>query len=158
MTHPQSQQRMRMQVRGKAVAAGFTLIEVMIVVAVVAILSAIALPAYTTYITRGRIPDATSALSSLQVKMEQYFQDNKTYNASGSTTACGVSSMPATKFFNYACATTSTTAYTITATGFGAMTGFTYTIDQNGNKQTTSVPSGLTSSTTCWITNKGGVC
>ena len=57
---------------------GFTLIEVMIVVAIVAILSAIAIPSYRNYVIRGKIPEATSNLSGQAVKMEQYFEDNKT--------------------------------------------------------------------------------
>ena len=48
---------------GLAAIHGFTLIEVMIVVAIVAILSAVALPSYNDYVTRGRIPDATRITS-----------------------------------------------------------------------------------------------
>lgn len=57
---------------------GFTLIEVMIAVAVVAILAAPALPSYRDYVTRGNIPEATSRLLTKQVQMEQWFQDNRT--------------------------------------------------------------------------------
>src|SRR6266581_1407504 len=58
---------------------GFTLIEVMIVVAIVAVLAAIALPNYADYIKRGKIIEATSALSDLRTRYEQYFLDNRTY-------------------------------------------------------------------------------
>src|SRR5664279_3839562 len=58
---------------------GFTLIEVMIVVAIVAVLAAIALPSYTDYIRRGKIIDATSKLSDARVHLEQWFQDNRSY-------------------------------------------------------------------------------
>ena len=55
------------------VRRGFTLIELMVVVAIVAILAVVAMPAYTDYIVRGKIPDATSRLSAMQVQMEQFF-------------------------------------------------------------------------------------
>ncbi|MGH8742788.1 MAG: type IV pilin protein, partial [Burkholderiales bacterium] len=58
---------------------GFTLIELMTVVAVLAILAVIAVPAYNDYVTRGKIPEATSNLADLRVKMEQWYQDNRNY-------------------------------------------------------------------------------
>lgn len=138
---------------------GFTLIEVMITVAIIGILSAIALPAYSDYVTRGRIPDATSFLSSNQVRMEQWFQDSRSYRATGST-ACfiGASDSTTSKYFNFTCTSASDSAYTITATGKGAMAGFTYTVNQSGDKATTAVPSGWTTSTSCWVIKKGGIC
>ena len=59
--------------------SGFTLLELMIVVVVVAILASIAYPAYTDYIIRSRIPEATSTLATKRIQMEQWFQDNRTY-------------------------------------------------------------------------------
>jgi type IV pilus assembly protein PilE len=38
------------------------------------------------------------------------------------------------------------------------MDGFKYTVDEHNNKKTTNVPSGWDTSTTCWITGKGGKC
>jgi type IV pilus assembly protein PilE len=67
--------------------AGFTLLEVMVVVAIVAILASVAYPSYADYITRSRIIQATTSLSDYRVKMEQFFQDNRTYAAAG---VCGV--------------------------------------------------------------------
>ena len=64
-------------------ARGFTLIELMITVAIAAILAAVAIPMYRDYVVRSRIIDATSRLSDFRVRMEQYFMDNRTYDAGG---------------------------------------------------------------------------
>ncbi len=60
-------------------ASGFTLIELMIVVAIVAILAAIAYPAYTQYITKTRRVAAEGCLSENANFMERYYTTNLTY-------------------------------------------------------------------------------
>ncbi|MBF8178311.1 MULTISPECIES: type IV pilin protein [Oxalobacteraceae] len=141
---------------------GFTLIELMVTVAIIGILASFAIPAYTDYVTRGKIPDATSALAAKRVQMEQFFQDNHTYvNAPACNSDSGTS-----KYFTFDCSGTygvagTATVYTIEAVGTGSMRGFVYTIDQNNTKATTmtsGAPSGWTGSTSCWVTKKGGVC
>ena len=68
-------------------SSGFTLIELMIVVVIIGIIAAIAMPNYTDYLIRGKIPDAASGLSNKVVAMEQYFQDNRTYAGGPGCTA-----------------------------------------------------------------------
>ncbi|PZP35716.1 MAG: general secretion pathway protein GspH [Roseateles depolymerans] len=134
---------------------GFTLIELMITVAIVAILAAVAVPQYTDYVTRGRVPDATSGLSGKQVQLEQYFQDNRTY---AGAPACG-SDTTTSNNFTFACSAANASGYTLTATGRNAMTGFTYSINQAGTKSSTVTGvSGWSGSSNCWVTKKGGVC
>ena len=142
---------------------GFTLIELMITVAIIAIIAAFALPAYNDYVKRGKLQEATANLADMRVKLEQYFQDNRTYACSG---PAAVPASPAVKYFSFACSSLSATTYTITATGGVAgdpsMTGFTYTIDQSNAKTTTLTPDSkwVTATTTynCWITRKGNTC
>ena len=139
---------------------GFTLIEVMVVVAIIGILAAVALPAYQDYVRRGQIQDGTSALASLRVKLEQFYQDNRTYT--GATCGnCGINGgCNATKYFTYTCATPAGQTATLTATGIGPVNGFVFTIDENGNRRTTGVPAGWSqpNPNDCWITKKGGQC
>jgi len=131
---------------------GFTLIEVMIVVAIVAILSAVAMPAYTDYVVRGKIPEATSTLAIKRVQMEQFFQDNRTYVGAPACTADSTTS----QFFDFSCAVQTATAYTLQGVGKTSMLGFTYTINESNVKATAAVPTGWTANATCWVTKKGG--
>ena len=138
---------------------GFTLIEVMITVAIVAILAGIGYPAYSDYVLRGRLVDATNTLSATSARMEQYFQDNRTYAAVGTfTPPC--STTQTVGAFSVSCTGTgsvlSATQYTIVARGSGTTNGFVFTVDQNGTRMTTGVKSGWgTPPYTCWLTKKG---
>lgn len=138
---------------------GFTLIEIMIVVVVIGILSAIAVPSYTDYLTRSRITQATSGLAERRTRMEQFFQDNHFYfQADPPVSAPACDNDNTGTYFNFSCPTLTATTYTLTATGKSSMTGFTYTVTEANVRATTAVAAGWTTSTTCWITSKGGGC
>jgi type IV pilus assembly protein PilE len=66
---------------------GFTLIELMIVVAIIAILAAIAYPTYTSYITKTRRAAATACLSEYANYMERYYTTNLRYDQDTGGTA-----------------------------------------------------------------------
>lgn len=140
---------------------GFTLIEVMIVVAIVAILSAIAIPAYSDYILRSRITEAVGNLSAMRTKMEQFFQDNRSYTGAGTAASTGVTvaNCPAASiYFTYTCTPNATgTGYSIVATGIGAMNGFIYSVNES-NVKASQGPTGWNNSGTCWILKRDGSC
>jgi len=140
------------------------LIELMITVAIIGILAAVALPAYSDYVMRGRVSDATQALSSRRAAMEQYFQDQRSYAAPTNAKIvypCAKPTQAGDKAFTIDCpaADISATAYTITATGTGPAAGFVYKIDQDGTQSTHQMPKAWGSTpAACWILRKGDAC
>jgi prepilin-type N-terminal cleavage/methylation domain-containing protein len=138
---------------------GFTLIEVMIVVAIIAILATIALPGYQDYILRGKLIDATTQLRAKRADLERYFQDNRTYvgfNCVDTTSS---------KHFDFNCTAAPTdTAYTLRAVGKGGgVSSFTFTVNNAGQETTVAaksgwLPSGTTLPTAGFCVQKGQPC
>ena len=127
-------------------ARRFTLIELLIVIVVISILTSLAYPSYTDYVRRGQLQEAFANLSDYRVRMEQFYQDNRTY-ANGAN--CGAAAFPAgnVKYFGYTCVLNTTAgapagqSYTMTALGSsGGVTGFTYTINEKNVRATTATP------------------
>jgi prepilin-type N-terminal cleavage/methylation domain-containing protein len=145
---------------------GFTLIELMITVAIVGILAAIAYPNYRNYVIRGQLVDATQGLSAVRANMERYYQDNRSYiTGTPAIPPCGTApTVPPIVAGNFTIACTSSDAnhFLATATGTGGTNaaGFAFTVNES-DVQTTTVttppaPGAFLSCTTAWVTKTGG--
>lgn len=140
-------------------ARGFTLIELMIAMAVLAILASIAYPSYTDYVRRGQLPEAFDALASMRVRLEQYYQDNRSYASTTSASSCGVP-VPTLKNFDVTCTLSSAgQSYTLQATGksTAAARGHVYRLNEANVKQTTQFK-GTTVNLSCWATRSASEC
>lgn len=136
---------------------GFTLIELMITVAIIGILAAVALPSYKDYVRRGQLPEATSALAALRIKMEQYYQDNRNFGTNGCGN--GTVNLGGASKFTISCETSNSgQGYTLTATGSaGQAVGHVYTLNQGNAQATTKFKGEDVNGKNCWLM-KGDEC
>jgi type IV pilus assembly protein PilE len=154
---------------------GFTLIELMITIAIIAIIAAVALPNYTDYITRSKFSEAQGHLSDLRVKMEQYYMDNRRYSTNAGGGTCGIGAAPTpggAKYFTYTCTSSNPNAagdqqFRITAIGVASqgLGGISFDVNESNTRRTIVSGSsdiankGYTAATTgCWVTKKPAQC
>lgn len=156
-------------------ATGFTLIEVMITIGIIAILASIALPSYNDYLLRSKFAEATGSLADLRVKMEQYYMDNRRYSTDAAGTICGIPGGNAptasgTRYFQYVCAPGGPNAvgaqqFVLSANGIAGtdLQGISFTVD-HANSQATAVAAGSPmaskgyAAASCWVRRKPAQC
>lgn len=120
---------------------GFTLIELMVAVAVLGVIIAIAYPAYTDFVERGRRSEAHEALKNVATLQEQFYTNNKGY--SGSLSDLGIGAMTENDHYQLSLSTGNTIggfaqSYTVSATAQGAQASdtacATIQLDSSGNR------------------------
>ncbi len=113
-----------MKTQGKRSSQGFTLIELMIVVAIIAIIASIAYPSYQEQVRKTRRANAQSDLIELASFMERYYTENFTYRDGAGDPTLPITESPkqgSPKYYDLT-VTTSALAYTLTATAKGSQT------------------------------------
>ena len=132
-------------------ARGFTLIELMIAVAVVALLAAVAYPSYKSHLAKGRRADAKQALLELAQTLERFYTERGTY-AGAALGSSGV--YPAVSiggYYTMAINSQNADGFTISATPRSSQTGdacAVYQYNQAGEKTVSSAAT-LTAAQ-CW--------
>jgi len=158
---------------------GFTLLELMITVVIIAILAGIALPSYSDYVLRSKFVEATGNLADLRVKMEQAYADNRHYDSPVLGVGfCGIPGAPNgntptaadARYFTYRCAPGTPNAlgdqmFTLFADGVPAqgLGGLHFQVDQ-ANAKATVVDAGSAmankgyAGAACWVRKKPSDC
>ena len=134
---------------------GFTLVEVLVTLGMVAIITAVAVPAYSGYVTRSKVPTGLDSLAATATRMEQFYQDTGSYG----TATCGNGYvMPTPASYNQLTCTllSGGQGFELKATGTGSLSGYVYSINHKSERKTLSHPNGLPSGN-CWSV-KGTTC
>lgn len=143
---------------------GFTLIELMIVVAIVGILAGIAYPSYVDSVQKSRRSDAMGALLGFANAMERRFTETNSFTGAAGTTAIPADTGApriyptqspldgGTKFYNLTINASAATSYTLYAAPINAQSNDkcgTLTLNQTGTRGITGGETGVTA-TDCW--------
>ena len=129
---------------------GFTLLEMVIACAIIAILASIAYPSYINSVQKSRRAEATASLLGIASQMERWSTEKGTYATATLGTGGVYANQSQNGYYNLSLSNLTTTTYTVQATPTGAQASDpcgTFTYDQAGNK---NVSGGTWTKAQCW--------
>lgn len=145
---------------------GFSLAELLVTLAIVALLAGLAIPAYSTYIKSAKLKEPPALLTHTAAQLEKTFLDFRSYarcddGASGDACKCNVT--PAsTASFAVNCKMRGDgyllTASNVTLFGLGDGGSYVYTLDHLGRRATTYFAGKEIADTPCWVITEGTKC
>lgn len=131
---------------------GFTLIELMVVVAIIGVISAIAFPSYNSYMNKSRRADAKVGLQKLADKQERFYLQNNTYTSVFTSAGLNTSTTSEEGYYTFAVDSASVSGFSMTATAVGIQANdidcATLTLSSTSLKTATAGSGG--DATKCW--------
>lgn len=147
-----------------ALGRAFTLVDLLVAVVLVAVLLAIALPAFSAYVLRGRLAQVPPALTTTIGLLEQARLKLRSYDEGSGQCAVSFVDHPAPEHFSFKCDLTDggrgflLTATSLSTLGVAAKPGdYVYTVNHKGERSTLRF-GGRKSKRACWITDNDITC
>jgi type IV pilus assembly protein PilE len=154
---------MRSNIMNRSRLAGFSLIELMVVVVIIAILASIAVPAYNNSVRKSRRTEAKTAIMDLAAREERYFATQNMYTSNASSLAYGSGTWPISTGNYYVISSVVSSAPTATTPGTYVLqvtpaagspqlndkSCQTFQVDQTGTQSSLDINSNVSTST-CW--------
>lgn len=135
---------------------GFTMLEIIIAMAIIGLLAMTAIPSYQRYLLQGKLSDGIGELVYLSTLLEKFYLDNRHYAASNGED-CAIGENHSNEYFAINCQLSDTQAQTYLLTATSLDNQISYSLDQQGSRRTLRFPE-VGNKDQCWVKDNSGSC